>query len=149
MKQLKKIAVFLAQGTGLGRLPFIPATFGSLWGVVLWLTFNSPFCYIATLFVVTIGGTFLADIAEKESGMKDDRSIVVDEIAGFLITMIGLPREINWLVAGFILFRLLDIIKPPPIRGLQRLKGGLGIMIDDVAAGVLGCCILHLVRLLC
>jgi phosphatidylglycerophosphatase A len=146
---MKKIAIFLAQGTGLGRLPFIPATFGTLWGVVIWFTFCSSFCYIATLLVVTIGGTFIADIAEKESGIKDDRSIVVDEIAGFLITMIGLPREIEWLIAGFILFRLLDIIKPPPIRGLQSLKGGLGIMIDDVAAGVLGCCLLHLVRLVC
>lgn len=146
---MKKIAVFLAQGAGLGRLPFIPATFGSLWGVVFWLMFCSPFCYIATLFVVIIGGTLLADIAEKESGIKDDRRIVIDEIAGFLITMIALPREIDWLVAGFILFRLLDIIKPPPIRALQRLKGGLGIMIDDVAAGVLGCCLLHLVKLLC
>ena len=130
-------------------MPFIPATFGTLWGVALWFIFCSPFCYITTLLVVTIGGTFLADIAEKETGKKDDRSIVVDEIAGFLITMIGLPREINWLVVGFILFRLLDIIKPPPIRGLQSLKGGIGIMIDDVAAGALGCCILHLVRLLC
>ncbi|MBU1262961.1 phosphatidylglycerophosphatase A [bacterium] len=146
---MKRIAIFLAQGAGLGRLPFIPATFGSLWGVVLWLTFCSSLCYIATLFVVIIGGTLLADIAEKESGIKDDRKIVVDEIAGFLITMIGLPRQIPWLVAGFILFRLLDIIKPPPINSLQNLRGGLGIMADDVAAGVLGCCLLHLVRLLC
>ncbi len=145
---MKRLILLLAYGFGLGKMPIIPATFGTLIGVLIFLlTSQNPIIYLLITILIIIGGIKIADIAERESKIKDDRKIVIDEVSGFLITMIGIPDSIFYLGLGFFTFRLLDIIKPPPIYYLQRLKGGLGIMADDILAGVFGCIILHLIRL--
>lgn len=142
---MKRLIVFIAYGFGMGKMPIIPATFGSLIGVLIFLLAScNLILYLLITISITILGIKIAGIAEKESKIRDDRRIVIDEVAGFLITMISIPDSITNLFLGFFIFRLLDILKPPPIRALQRLNGGLGIMADDVLAGIIGCIILHL-----
>jgi phosphatidylglycerophosphatase A len=144
---MNKTLIFFAQGLGVGRIPLIPATFGTLWGVFLWMVLRlSLWMYLLITLLIIVTGVFLSNIAEEESEIKDDRRIVVDEIAGFMVTMIGLPKDVAWMVAGFIIFRLLDIAKPPPCRWAHNLSGGVGIVADDIIAGAMGCVILHIFR---
>ena len=82
---------------------------------------------------------------DRTMPMVDGR-VVIDEWAGYLITVILLPGTWQWLLAAFFVFRFFDIVKPPPANGLQRLKGGTGIMIDDMIAGLYGCILLHAAR---
>ena len=135
-----KAAVFLATGFYVGNIPFAPGTFGSLIGL--------PLCFLLagiqlpaamTAAVLIIGlAVWIAGTAEKALGHKDPGCIVIDEIAGMVVTLIGLPFNFTTVVTGFILFRILDILKPFPIRVLdKRLSGGLGIVADDVVAGAL------------
>jgi phosphatidylglycerophosphatase A len=81
-------------------------------------------------------GTIAAHKAEIELGRHDDQHIVIDEFVGCLIACAFLPRTFLYIMGGFILFRIFDIYKPPPIRQIQNVKGGLGIMLDDVLAGI-------------
>jgi len=135
----EKAAVFLATGFYVGNIPFAPGTFGSLIGL--------PFCYllaeiqlgaaiIATLLLIGLA-IWISNAAERTLKRKDPGCIVVDEMAGMAVTLIGLPFNFTTVVTGFILFRILDILKPFPIRVLdKRLSGGLGIVADDVVAGI-------------
>jgi len=135
----EKAAVFLATGFYVGNIPFAPGTFGSLIGL--------PFCYllaeiqlgaaiIATLLLIGLA-IWISNAAERTLKRKDPGCIVVDEMAGMAVTLIGLPFNFTIVVTGFILFRILDILKPFPIRVLdKRLSGGLGIVADDVVAGI-------------
>lgn len=133
----------------MGKMPIVPATFGSLLGVLIFILASSfHLLYIFITILLTIAGIKIADIAEEASNIKDDRRIVIDEVAGFLITMIEIPNSIFYIFLGFFIFRALDILKPPPIRCLQRFPGGLGIMADDVLAGIFGSIILHLLKFL-
>ena len=139
MNFTNKTAVFLATGGYVGHIPFAPGTFGSLIGL--------PFCYllaeiqlgaaiIATLLLIGLA-IWISNAAERTLKRKDPGCIVVDEMAGMAVTLIGLPFNFTTVVTGFILFRILDILKPFPIRVLdKRLSGGLGIVADDVVAGI-------------
>ena len=96
--------------------------------------------YVLVLIGVTAVGVWAADRADRAWGTHDTGRIVIDEVAGYLITMTLVARD-HWvpLVVGFVVFRVLDIVKPPPVRWLDRnLPGGFGVVMDDVAAGVLG-----------
>jgi len=147
MKPTDRAILFAAEGFGLGRIPFAPGTFGSLWGLPLgWL-----FCYgIDWRGRLTIGAAlFLAGIplcgrAAELRHRKDPGSVVWDEIAAFPLVYAFVPIHVGTLLAGFVLFRIIDIAKPPPIRKLERLGGGLGIMIDDQIAAVWAACLLTL-----
>jgi phosphatidylglycerophosphatase A len=88
-----------------------------------------------TLIVVLVVGTWAADRAERLMGDKDPGAIVIDEVAGMMLSVLLLPRTISVLVVGFLLFRVLDVMKPFPAGASQRLRGGVGVMIDDVIAG--------------
>ncbi|MEW6681265.1 MAG: phosphatidylglycerophosphatase A [bacterium] len=144
---MKRLILFTAYGFGLGKIPIIPATFGTSIGVLIFLLASQQkILYLLITLLVTIGGIKIAEIAEDASKIKDDRRIVIDEVAGFLITMIGIPNSLFYLFLGFFLFRALDIIKPFPIRYSQRLKAGLGIMMDDLLAGIFSCIILNLIH---
>jgi phosphatidylglycerophosphatase A len=135
----EKTAVFLATGFYVGNIPFAPGTFGSLIGLPLcFLLAGIPLPAAMITAVLMIGlAVWIAGTAERTLGHKDPGCIVVDEIAGMVVTLIGLPFNFTTAVTGFILFRILDILKPFPIRVLdRRLSGGLGIVADDVAAGV-------------
>jgi phosphatidylglycerophosphatase A len=135
-----RAAVFTAQGFGVGRSPVAPGTFGTLIGLPLvWLQ-SSFDPLLAVMFAVAFGlfAVPVAGMAARYLNSDDDGSIVIDEIAGYLVAMIAIPLTPWSIVAGFVLFRCFDIIKPPPIGLLERkIKGGAGIVADDIAAGIM------------
>lgn len=120
-------------------MPFAPGTFGTLAAVPLAaLLMQGPAWWMAAAAVVAfVIGVPVCERAGRDFGVSDHPAIVWDEVAGYLVTMAFAPAGLAWLVAGFVLFRLFDILKPWPI-GLadRRLKGGLGVMVDDIIAGV-------------
>ncbi|MCC6345996.1 MAG: phosphatidylglycerophosphatase A [Nitrospirales bacterium] len=122
----------------IGYLPFAPGTFGTLAGVAfLWLAKPGPDVLVLLAAGGLVLGTVSAHIAEKGLGQQDSKHIVIDEFVGYLVAMMFLPLTGPYLAASFFLFRLFDILKPPPIRSIEsRIKGGAGIMLDDVAAGL-------------
>ncbi len=137
---------FLAFGFGSGLSPWAPGTFGTLVAIPLWLLLAQlpDWGYLlATLAVIAVG-PWLCGRTSRDLGVHDHPGIVWDEIAGFLVTMILVPVSLATAVAGFILFRLFDIIKPWPIGWLdRRVPGGTGIMVDDILAAVYAGLLLH------
>lgn len=130
---------FLALGFGSGLAKKAPGTFGTLAAVPLYLLLSPlPLVwYLVVTLIVVIVGVYICDRASKDMGVHDHGAIVWDEVAGLLITLIAAPAGIGWLMAGFVLFRVFDILKPWPIRVLDaKVHGGLGIMADDVLAGL-------------
>jgi phosphatidylglycerophosphatase A len=145
MSRAERIVIFLATGCYAGKLPVAPGTFGSLAALPLcWLLaqLGRPAALGATVLVIA-AAVWVAGAAERLLQRKDPGSIVIDEIAGMLVTFSGLPFTAFSAAAGFVLFRILDIAKPFPIGWVEkRLSGGGGIVMDDLVAGVianLGC----------
>jgi len=140
---------------GIGLLPGGPGTWASLAAAALWFFAAraarlSPLALtgatLAAGAVATLIGIPAASIVERESGREDPGHVVIDEVAGQWIALAASPVEIRHALLAFVFFRLFDITKPPPARQLERLHGGPGIMMDDVAAGVyalLACLIVH------
>lgn len=141
MKFGQRTVLFFSTGFYSGFMPFAPGTFGTLTAL--------PLCYLlsisarpmwqATIIAIVIAAAvWLADASEKLLGRKDPGCIVIDEMAGMLVTVAGLPFTFFTAGAGFVLFRMLDIFKPFPIRFLERkIPGGAGIVMDDVVAGII------------
>ena len=130
---------FLAFGFGSGTLPKAPGTWGTLVAVPIYLAIQnwSWAPYIILVIVLAVVGIALCGITARDLGVHDHPGIVWDEIVGFLITMFLAPPGWLWIAVGFVLFRFFDIIKPWPIRPIDRhVKGGLGIMMDDWLAGI-------------
>lgn len=131
----------IATGLGAGYLPKAPGTFGSLWGVaIFFLLQNSAWSLLfATTVLITIVATLASDRAERIFGQKDCQHIVIDEVAGQLFVYLFVPFSWINLLLGFLLFRLFDVIKIFPASWAQKnLKGGLGVVGDDVVAGLQG-----------
>ncbi len=120
----------------MGYSPVAPGTAGSLLALlILWAFPFSPLgLALALLMVVSVGG-WAAGRAERLLGRKDPSPVVIDEIAGMLLSVLALPRFLGMLLAAFLIFRFFDIVKPFPVRQCQKLAGGLGIMVDDLIAG--------------
>ncbi len=140
------IAKFIATGLGSGFLPKAPGTWGSL-GAILVFIFWAKWPLkdqILLVVIVSLVGIYTADQVAKEEGEKDPKIVVIDEIAGQFLALIGLSPRPLILLSAFFLFRILDILKPPPVRQLERLPGGFGIMADDLMAGLLTNLILRL-----
>jgi phosphatidylglycerophosphatase A len=134
----EKLITLLATGFGAGLVPVAPGTVGTLVGVLICLI-SLPFPWIIRLlFVLALLAVsfYISHQSEKIYQRKDDQRIVIDEIIGFQITMLPVAIDFLTLCAGFVLFRIFDIWKPFPIRQLQRLPGGWGIVADDVVAGI-------------
>lgn len=141
---------WLATGFGSGLAPVAAGTFGTLAAIPFYLLFAQlPLSvYLVLIIVSSIAGIRICESATKAIGVSDHGSIVWDEFVGFWITMIAAPKEWTWLIAGFLIFRFFDIIKPWPIRWLDRyVKGGLGIMVDDILAGAFGLIVMQLLVL--
>jgi phosphatidylglycerophosphatase A len=134
----KAFILFLAQGAYAGRSPIAPGTAGTLVGVLLYLGMRdlSPVLYGMLIVLFCFLGTFSAGRAEEMLGSKDNPSIVIDEIAGYLIAMFMVPPSWVAVAAAFFVFRFFDIVKPWPLHRLQDLPGGLGVMLDDIGAGI-------------
>jgi phosphatidylglycerophosphatase A len=133
----KSIVLTLSTFFYVGYLPLIPGTFGSLAGLLIFslIRYNSFNVRIFTL-ILTIMGFAVCGQAEKILNRKDSPYIVIDEVSGMLISLAFLPYDIKLVVIAFVLFRIFDSLKPFPIGKLQNLKGGLGIMGDDIVAGL-------------
>ncbi len=147
---MKRFILFLATGFGVGYSPIAPGTLGTLVAIPIYYFLSEipPPLYEITLVGFFFLSVWISENAERFFGKKDDQRIVVDEIVGFLITMLWVPKTVPFIIIGFFLFRFFDILKPFPIRRLEkRLKGGYGVVLDDVAAGVYGSIVLHLIHL--
>lgn len=142
---------FLAFGFGSGLSPIAPGTCGTIAAIPLYwlLSYASPSVYLIVTCVAFIVGVKVSDIVSHDLGEHDYKGIVWDEIVGYWLTMFMVPKGVWWVVAGFILFRLFDIWKPWPISWVdKRVKGGLGIMVDDVLAAIPAWIILQLIAFL-
>ena len=142
--------LLLAFGLGSGCIRKAPGTFGTLVAVVLYwpLSHLDWLVYGAVCGAAFAAGCWLCGYAARRLGVHDHPGIVFDEFVGFWLTMLGAPAGWHWVIIGFILFRLFDIAKPWPIRWLDRnVEGGVGIMLDDVLAGVFAAICLQLLHL--
>ena len=129
----------VATGAGVGYVPLAPGTAGSLLGAALCfpLLYLPWPVYLGATLVLTAIAVWIAGWMATELGRPDPPQVVIDEIAGMWIAAIALPPTLYELTAVFLLFRLMDAVKPAPIPRLERLRGGLGIVADDVAAALL------------
>jgi phosphatidylglycerophosphatase A len=144
---MSKLAVRLATVGPLGMFPVAPGTVGSLAGLALCLAIrfaSAPWLEGLAIVLVFLAGTWAATQAERHFSTTDPGPVVIDEVLGQLITLAFLPASPAGYLAGFLLFRLFDIVKPWPVGRLEALPGGLGIMADDAMAGVYGLVALRL-----
>ncbi len=141
---MKFIYKITATALGAGYSPFAPGTAGAIVGcIALWLlekyniisTTNTPLIFIGLILITTVMGIIATDKLEEEWG-KDPSKVVLDEVIGMWITMMFVPLSFLNVLIGFILFRFFDIAKPLGIRKLESLKGGVGVMADDMLAGI-------------
>ena len=147
MKFREQAVIFLATGFFIGTVPFAPGTFGSIVGlpIVFLLSRLNLLLSISFILLFIFFAVGIASAAEKILNQKDPAKIVIDEIAGLMVTFTGLPFNLTTAIAGFIIFRAFDILKPFPIRTLERkLAGGTGVVFDDVLAGIYANLILRL-----
>jgi phosphatidylglycerophosphatase A len=137
--------VFVASAGGAGYLPFAPGTWASALAVAIFVLFSPMglWQFGLTLVALFFLGVWAADAAERLLERKDDQRIVIDEVGGQLVALLpllvlGSPRSLSALVTGFVLFRCFDIWKPGPVRWAERrFAGGVGVMMDDLVAGLL------------
>jgi len=139
----------LAFGFGSGLMPFAPGTFGTLMAVpiVFGVMQFGWIAHVTFVVAASLAGLYICGESARRLGVHDHSGIVWDEICGYAVTMLATPPTWYWLLAGFALFRLFDIWKPWPIREADHsLHGGLGIMLDDVMAGIFAAAILWVLR---
>ena len=142
-------AQFFAFGFGSGLAPKAPGTFGTLAAVPFYVLLAQlgPGLYSVALLITFVFGVWVCEAASRQLQVHDHPGIVWDEFVGYWITMFALPPDWVWILAGFVAFRVFDIVKPWPIGALdKRVGGGMGIMIDDVVAGAMACALLHSIR---
>ncbi len=147
-KVFKNPIYFFAFGFGSGLSPVAPGTIGTLAAIPLYwgLSQFRWSIYIGVTIIAFIVGVCLCDKVSRDLGKHDYKGIVWDEIVGYWLTMLMIPKGLGWTIAGFVLFRLFDIWKPEPIRWVdKRVQGGLGIMLDDVLAAIPAWIILQLI----
>jgi phosphatidylglycerophosphatase A len=150
-KLLLNPAHLLSLGFGSGLSPKMPGTMGTVVGVGLYLVVPSQYLmdwkiYLAVIVVIFLIGIVLCGYTAKALNVHDHPGIVWDEIVGYFITMFMVPKEWMWILIGFVLFRIFDILKPWPISiADKRLKGGFGIMLDDVIAAIFALIIIQII----
>ena len=142
----------VATALGAGRSPVAPGTMGALCAmpVVVILAETGFWIRLAVVSTVTVVGTIAAGKFARGAGQKDPSAVVIDEFAGIMVTFLAVPITAFTAILGFSLFRLFDIWKPPPVNWLDRhVEGGVGIMADDLAAGLMALLLLRGILLLC
>ncbi len=138
---------FIAFGFGTGAIPFAPGTFGTLIAIPFYLLMQSlaPLTYLGITLLITIMSIWICNKTSNDIGVEDHQGMCLDEIVGFIVTMFYAPHGWQWILLGFLLFRLFDIWKPWPIRLVdQQIHGGFGMILDDVLAGIASCIILQI-----
>ncbi len=145
------LPLLVATAFGIGYAPVAPGTFGSIPGVALaWVLDRAlgPWAVVAAAAVLVPVGIWAAGRAARHFGLHDPRPVVIDEVVGQMVTLAFLPTTPWVLAAGFVVFRAMDVLKPPPARSMESWPGGSGIMADDLMAGVYGNLALRLAALL-
>ena len=135
-----KLSEWLATCFKIGHLPIAPGTWGSLAAIIcwwLWLQYLDPLVFIVFIFTIFTIGVFAANIIIDHTGEKDPSRVVIDEAAGQWLGLLMLPDGTLYIAGAFILFRFFDILKPWPIRQLERFPKGWGVMLDDMLAGLM------------
>ncbi len=146
-KLTARTALFIATGFGAGYLPRAPGTWGSLWGIGVAAVVNlfSPGAAISLMAFLIVVAVWSSEVAARHFGQEDPGRVVVDEIAGMALSLWTVPLSVINIIAAFFLFRALDIFKPFPIRQIERrFHGGVGIVMDDLVAGVVTNIVLHI-----
>lgn len=150
MKQMPIFHNIIATGFGAGYFPYAPGTMGAILAMAIYiglsftLSYSSLFIVLLALIVVfTVLGVWSGTVSEKYWG-EDPSRVVVDEMVGQWIVMTAIPQSLGWkyILASLILFRFFDIVKPLGVRKMEQLGGGLGIMADDILAGIYGAMVL-------
>ncbi len=146
MSKYKSLANLVATFFYVGLIPKAPGTFGTLAAIPLFylLTFTPLYLYLGITVIIILVSVWASKIVEEVYNKEDPQQIVADEVCGYLVTMILVPPTIANIFLGFLLFRFFDIAKPYPVRKFEKLPGGWGVVIDDVAAGVYACVSLHI-----
>ena len=151
MRFWQRSVLALSSALGLGYLPLAPGTWGSVAAIPLWWAMRSlsTLHFAVMVLAISFVAIVISEAAERIYGRHDVQKIVIDEVAGLLVTAIGVPFRWHEVAVAFVLFRVLDSTEPWPVSTIdRRVKGGLGVVLDDVAAGVVGCGLLHLGRYL-
>jgi phosphatidylglycerophosphatase A len=133
-----RIALISSIWFGAGLLPVMPGTYGTVAAIPLYLvgSFLAPQYQLSLLLIIVIGAVWSSHRSQGILGVLDPPEIVIDEVAGLLVAIILIPFTWPTLIAGFFLFRFFDILKPPPIKGIEKkVKGGVGVVLDDLVAG--------------
>jgi phosphatidylglycerophosphatase A len=138
---MRRLAILLATAGYAGYFPFAPGTVGSAVGLLLfaalrWL--NVPWVEAGVVVAVSLAGIWAAREAEAHWGRKDPGAVVIDEVAGMLVTLLAVPVSWPGALVGFLVFRAYDIVKPLGARRCEQLPGGYGVMTDDLVAGLYG-----------
>jgi phosphatidylglycerophosphatase A len=141
MNRLVRFSVrFLASGCFSGHIPFAPGTMGTLAAIPLYLLLVNTlqgWLYAGALIALTLVAIWISGLAATIYDRKDPPQVVIDEIAGFMLTMTAIPPDAMYIIMGFILFRVFDILKPQPAGWINdRMRGGSGIVLDDIVAGL-------------
>ena len=146
----RQVWINLATLGPVGRIRPAPGTWGSAAALLpaAALALGGNWLLEIGVVITCIIGVKAADTYEAHSGKKDASEVVIDELAGQWIVLLAVPLDWRWWLAAFVLFRLFDIIKPEPVRMAERLPGGLGVMADDVVAGVLAATLLLVMRIM-
>lgn len=138
---MTRIAVFVATFGYVGYAPVAPGTFGSAAGLALFVLLRAiglPWLEPVTIVALFVAGTWAGNVAERYFGGIDPGPVVIDEVLGMLVTLMFVPVSWAGALLGFLLFRVLDIVKPWPARQMENLHGGIGVMADDAMAAVYG-----------
>ncbi|MGE0359730.1 MAG: phosphatidylglycerophosphatase A [Vicinamibacterales bacterium] len=137
---MRRLALAVATAGYAGWFPIAPGTAGAAVGLALWAVVRAagggPAVELAMVAGLLLAGAWAASEAERALGITDPGPVVIDEVMGMVATMVAAPLSWPATILGFLLFRLFDVVKPPPARALERLHGGWGIMADDFAAAV-------------
>lgn len=134
-----RMSIAVATALGVGYVPFAPGTFGSLAGLAVYVAVRAtgqPAIELVAIALVYLVGAWSATAAEAHFGHIDPGPVVIDEVLGMLVTLALVPVSVPGAVAGFLLFRIFDVVKPPPCSHLEALPGGWGVMSDDFMAAV-------------
>lgn len=147
---MRYFIVILATGFGIGYSPIAPGTLGTLLAIPIYFFLSeiSFPLYQLTLLAFFFLSSWISERAENYFGKKDDPRIVIDEMMGFFITMLWVTKTPLFILVGFILFRFFDIFKPFPIRRFEKVRGGFGVVLDDVIAGIFANVILRFIMIL-
>lgn len=142
-----RVALFFATVFYIGYIPLRPGTIGTVGAVMLFYLISGFSLLTYSLFLLgfIIFSVWVSGEAEKSLGKADPAQIVIDEVCGYLVTMLYVAPSLTNIILGFILFRFFDIAKPTPLRKLERLPGGMGVVADDVFAGIYANVVLQIV----